>query len=104
LSQVSFDALVDDSEIALIKLMATWPRIVESAAQSHEPHRVAYYLQELAAAFHGLWNQGNTDPERRFIVDDKDTTLARLALVRAMALVIASGLKVFGVNPVEEMR
>ncbi|MBT3792932.1 MAG: arginine--tRNA ligase [Rhodospirillales bacterium] len=104
LSQGSFDALVDDSEIALIKLMATWPRIVESAAQSHEPHRVAYYLQELAAAFHGLWNQGNTDAERRFIVDDKETTLARLALVRAMALVIASGLKVFGVNPVEEMR
>ena len=78
------------AELELIRLMASWPRIVESAALAYEPHRVAFYLQELAAAFHGLWNLGNSENALRFIQKSAiDLTAARLALVRAMATVIA---------------
>lgn len=99
------ERLTDPDELALIKLMATWPRLVESAAEAHEPHRIAFYLSELAAAFHGLWNKGNTDIGARFIVKgDAELTKARFALLRAVATVIASGLAVLGVTPVEEMR
>ena len=105
LAGAGLDRLTDTAELALIKLLASWPRQVESAAEAHEPHRLAFYLHELAAAFHGLWNKGNEDPRLRFIVaDDRDLTRARLALVRAVGLVIASGLGIFGVEPVEEMR
>jgi arginyl-tRNA synthetase len=105
LRDAKLERLTDRDELALIKLMATWPRLVESAAEAHEPHRIAFYLSELAAAFHGLWNKGNTDVGARFIVkDDAELTRARLALLRAMATVIASGLAVLGVTPVEEMR
>ncbi|MEE9251171.1 MAG: DALR anticodon-binding domain-containing protein, partial [Alphaproteobacteria bacterium] len=84
---------------------ATWPRQVENAAEAHEPHRIAFYLSELAAAFHGLWNKGNIDASLRFLVrGDEALTAARLALVRGVALVIASGLNILGVEPVEEMR
>ncbi len=92
-------------EIALIRLMCNWPRLVESAALSLEPHRIAFYLQELAAAFHGLWNQGNGDAGLRFIIkDDIELTAARVALAHALSFVLASGLMVLGVEPVEEMR
>ncbi len=104
LAKAGLDPLRAVEEIELIKLMAAWPRIVEGAALAHEPHRVAYYLQDLAAAFHGLWNKGNSDADARFLVDDEAVTRARLALVRGVALVIASGLAVLGVEPVEEMR
>jgi len=99
-------ALLDDrDEIALIRLLAQWPRIVEGAAESHEPHRIAFYLQEVAAAFHALWNKGKDEARLRFIQSGaKEATLARLALVQSVAYVIASGLAVFGVTPVEEMR
>ena len=97
--------LTDSGELALIKLMAGWPRLVESAAEAHEPHRIAFYLYDLAAAFHALWNKGKDDAGLRFLLaEDPALTAARLALVRAMALTIASGLGVFGVEPVEEMR
>ena len=97
--------LADPGELALVKLLAAWPRQVESAAAAHEPHRLAFYLYDLAAAFHGQWNRGNDDPGLRFIVaGDAALTAARLALARAVALVIASGLEIFGVEPVEEMR
>jgi len=97
--------LTDSGELALIKLMAGWPRVVESAAEAHEPHRIAFYLYELAAAFHGLWNRGKEDAGLRFLIaEDKALTAARLALIKAMALTIASGLEIFGVEPVEEMR
>lgn len=97
--------LTDPAELALIKALAGWPRLVESAAEAHEPHRVAFYLYDLAAAFHGLWNKGKDDARLRFLLDDdRELTLARLGLVRAVASVIASGLSVFGVEPVEEMR
>ncbi len=93
------------AEMELLRLMAAWPRIVEAAAAAHEPHRIAFYLQELAAGFHSLWNHGNVDISLRFIQKDAiDLTAARLALVRACAFVIASGLAVLGVEPMEEMR
>jgi arginyl-tRNA synthetase len=104
LLKAPLDALTEAEEIDLIRLMASWPRVVESAADAHEPHRIAYYLQELAAAFHGLWNKGNADADARFLVADADTTTARLALVRGVQNVIASGLAVLGVTPLEEMR
>jgi arginyl-tRNA synthetase len=97
--------LTDSAEIALIRSLAEWPRLVESAAEAHEPHRVAFYLSDLAASFHGLWNKGKDEANLRFLVDDdKDLSLARLGMVRAVAMVVASGLRVFGVEPVEEMR
>jgi arginyl-tRNA synthetase len=97
--------LTDPAELALIKQLAQWPRLVQSAALAHEPHRVAFYLNDLAAEFHGLWNKGKDDKSLRFIInDDVELTVARLALIRAAANVIASGLQVFGVTPLEEMR
>ena len=105
LAEIDVTALDDEAELALIRLLAGWPRLVEAAADSHEPHRVAYYLADVAAAFHALWTKGNAEERLRFIVPgDEKTTLARLALVRAMAVVVASGLGVMGVEPVEEMR
>ena len=90
---------------ALTLALAGWPRLVESAAEAHEPHRVAFYLYDLAAAFHALWNKGKDEARLRFLIEeDRDVSLARLGLVRAVASVIASGLSVFGVEPVEEMR
>mgnify|MGYP001159913778 FL=1 len=97
--------LTDESELALIKQLTSWPRLVESAAKAHEPHRCAFYLYDLAAVFHALWNKGKDDAQLRFLVqDDKELTMARLALVRSVALVIALGLEMFGVEPLEEMR
>jgi len=96
--------LTDPAELALIRHLAGWPRLVESAAEAHEPHRIAFYLQELAALFHGLWNKGNDDASLRFLLDDAPAlTEARLALVQAVAFVVASGLTVIGVTPAEEM-
>jgi arginyl-tRNA synthetase len=99
------DRLTEDAEIALIRLMAGWPRLIESAAEAHEPHRIAFFLFDLASAFHSLWTRGKEDPGLRFIMeDDPQLTLARFALVRAFQMVIASGLELFGIDPVEEMR
>jgi arginyl-tRNA synthetase len=104
LAAAPLDRLSDPHELALIRLLAGWPRIVESAAEAHEPHRIAFFLQEVAAEFHLLWTKGKDDATLRFLVAaDPDLTRARLALVRAVALVVASGLAVFGVEPVEEM-
>ncbi len=105
LAQADLSRLTDASELALIKMMAGWPRQIESAAEAHEPHRVAFYLYDLAGAFHGLWNKGKDDTSLRFLVaEDRELSRARLAMVAGMATVIASGLDVFGVEPVEEMR
>ncbi|MBN2752673.1 MAG: arginine--tRNA ligase [Rhodospirillaceae bacterium] len=104
LSTVDLAPLTDEAEIALIKLLAAWPRVVEGAAEAHEPHRIAYYLSEVAAAFHSLWNKGRDAAELRFLLPDrKDVSVARVALVRGLASVVASGLMVLGVTPVEEM-
>ena len=104
LAEIDLTGLTDSEELALIKKMAAWPRTVEAAALAHEPHRVAYYLHELAATFHTLWTKGKDNVELRFLQpEDSNLSLARLAMVRAMATVVASGLRVMGVEPVEEL-
>ena len=100
----ALDRLTAPAELAVIKALASWPRLVVSAAQSHEPHRVAFYLMDLAASFHALWTAGREAPELRFIRDDDaGLTAARLCLVKATALVIRSGLGVLSIQAREEM-
>ncbi|KQN25843.1 arginine--tRNA ligase [Sphingomonas sp. Leaf33] len=95
---------LDTAELALVKRMAQFPRVAEGAAAAREPHRIAFYLYDLAAEFHALWNQGNDDPSRRFLlVDDVATTAARLFLADAVGQVIRGGLAIMGVEAVEEM-
>ncbi len=97
--------LLDAEELALVKLAAQFPRIVESAAAAHEPHRIAFYLYDLAAMFHALWNRGNDDPARRFLLADQpEITRARLALSDAIGQIIRNGLGVMGVAAAEEMQ
>ncbi len=98
------ERLTDPAEGQLLRLLAEWPRLVEAAAEAEEPHRIAYYLYDLASAFHGWWTKGKEDTTLRFIqTDDPEVTVARLALVMATRIVIASGLSVFGVEPAEEL-
>ncbi len=98
-------ALLDEEELALVRLAAQYPRTVEAAATAHEPHRIAFYLYDLAAAFHALWHRGNDDPERRFIVENNpQLSRARLELARAIGQIIRSGLALMGVAATEEMR
>lgn len=105
LDSAPFDRLGDAGELALIRLIAQWPRQVDAAAAAHEPHRIAFYLYELAGAFHAHWTRGREEPGLRFVIEgDAELTRARLALVQGIGFVIGSGLKVFGVTPVEEMR
>lgn len=97
--------LQDAAEYAVAKKLAEWPRLVEIAARTNEPHRVAFYLYELASEFHALWNRGNEKPELRFLQDDDLTTsAAKIALPRAVAVVISAGLGILGVTPASEMR
>ncbi len=99
------DSLRDEAELAVVRRMLAWPRIVEGAAEAREPHRIAFFLYDLAADFHMLWNRGRDAATLRFLQPDSPVeTLARLALVAAVATVIRSGLQVMGVTPVEEMR
>ena len=105
LADADFSLLQDAAEIGLMKTVATFPRVLESAAQTHEPHRIAFYLNDLAAAFHALWNLGKDRPELKFIIaGENDVTLARLAMIRCVGIVLASGLDILGVQPEEEMR
>ena len=105
MGKAAFASLTHEDEIGLIKTLAGWPRLLEGAAESGEPHRIAFYLYELASAFHALWTRGKEEPTLRFVIaDNRDLTLARLSLVRAVGIVIASGLRLIGVEPVEEMR
>lgn len=94
----------DPAEITLARKLADWPRQVEIAAKSHEPHRIAFYLYELASDFHALWNKGNDKPELRFLQDDLNASSAKIALPRAVAVVISAGLGILGVTPAQEMR
>ena len=97
--------LSHEAELGVAKKLAEWPRLVEIAANGHEPHRIAFYLYELASELHGLWNKGNDDVNLRFLQDgDNATTQAKIALIRAVAVVIAAGLGILGVNPAKEMR
>jgi arginyl-tRNA synthetase len=97
--------LADSGEVALMRRLALYPRVVEAAALAHEPHRVAFYLYELASEFHSHWNRGKDLPHLRFIIqDDPEMTLARLALVQGVVSILASGLALLGVAAPEEMR
>jgi len=105
LAAAQLDLLKDEAELAVIKRMSHYPRIIESSALAHEPHRIAFYLYELASDFHGLWNRGKELPQLRFILTDKtELTEARLALLAAVAQTIRSGLGILGVQPISEMR
>ena len=105
LQTTSLDSLGHEAELTLIRRLAGWPRVLESAALAREPHRIAFFLYDLAADFHMLWNRGRDDAALRFLqADHKVETLAKVALVEATAIVIRSGLAVMGVTPVEEMR
>ena len=105
LAGVDFTKLSHNAELAVAKKLAEWPRLVEIAARGHEPHKIAFYLYDLASEFHGLWNRGNDDMSLRFLQDgDNDTTQTKIAMIRAVSVVIASGLGILGVTPAEEMR
>jgi len=98
-------SLLDEEELGLVKRAAQYPRVLESAALAHEPHRIAFYLYDLAAEFHALWNRGNDDPERRFLVENNpQLSRARLELASAIGQIIRSGLDLMGVAAAEEMR
>jgi arginyl-tRNA synthetase len=94
---------LDAEELALVKLAAQFPRVIEGAANAREPHRVAFYLYDLAAAFHAFFNMGNDRPDRRVLVEDRELSCARLYLVEAIGQIIRNGLAVMGVTAVEEM-
>ena len=105
LAKAPLGRLTDIGEMALIRRLAEYPRVLEGAAETHEPHRIAFYLYEVAAEFHGHWNRGKELPQLRFInQEDSDSTVARLALVHATKLVLSSGLAILGVSAPEEMR
>lgn len=104
LSAAHLAHLGHEAELEVIRKLGEWPRLVEIAAKGHEPHRVAFYLYELASDFHGLWNKGNDDDSLRFIQEDTAKSLAKIALARAVGVVICAGLGILGVTPVEEMR
>lgn len=105
LEEAKFSLLENSYEIDLIKILSHYPRVVGGAAAAHEPHRIAFYLNDLAAVFHGLWNRGKELPQLRFInSDNRDITMARVALIVATAEVLASGLSILGVQAIREMR
>ncbi|MFK7835139.1 MAG: arginine--tRNA ligase [Sulfitobacter sp.] len=104
LAAADLSLLDHESELGVLRKLAEWPRLVETAARTNEPHRVAFYLYELAGDFHGLWNKGNEVTSLRFIQDDVATSQAKIALARATAIVIAAGLGILGVTPAQEMR
>ncbi len=104
LSVAHLSHLGHEAELGVIKKLAEWPRLVEIAARGNEPHRVAFYLYELASDFHGLWNRGNDDDSLRFLQADSAISTAKIALARAVGVVICAGLGILGVTPVEEMR
>jgi arginyl-tRNA synthetase len=97
-------ARLGGEELALVKVAAQFPREVEAAAKAREPHRIAFYLYELAAAFHAFWNMGNDDPEKRIILThDPELTAARLFLASQIGQIIRNGLAILGVQAVEEL-
>ena len=101
----ALERLSDPAELALMRQIALYPRIVEAASAAHEPHRIAFYLFDLASEFHTLWTLGNTSPHLRFIIqNDRQMTVARLALVQGVVSVLASGLALLGVGAPNEMR
>ena len=105
LKKATLAPLTDQAELGVMRRLAQYPRIVESAALAHEPHRIAFYVHELASDFHALWNRGKDHPDLRFVIEnDRELTIARLALVDSVRTVLASGLSVLGVSAPDEMR
>ncbi|MER2196155.1 arginine--tRNA ligase [Methylobacterium brachiatum] len=105
LREAAFDVLTDPGEIEMMRLIAQYPRILESAALAHEPHRIAFHLYELASALHSFWNKGKDLPQLRFVnATDRKSSWARLALVEALRSTLAAGLAVLGVTAPDEMR
>jgi len=104
LAGADLSVLTHEAEIAVARKIAEWPRLVETASRAYEPHRVAFYLYDLASDLHALWNRGHDDPALRFLQEsDPATSQAKIALVRAVTVVISAGLGILGVTPVEEM-
>ncbi|HEY9039414.1 MAG TPA: arginine--tRNA ligase [Roseovarius sp.] len=105
LNAADLDLIAHEAELALARKIAEWPRLVEIAGRTNEPHRVAFYLYDLASEVHALWNRGHDVPELRFLQEgDAGTTQAKIALVKAASVVISAGLGILGVTPAEEMR
>lgn len=105
LAQVDLSGDWHEAELSLVKKIAEWPRLVEIAARANEPHRIAFYLYDLASELHALWNRGNDEPALRFLQEgDEAASAAKIALARACAVVISAGLGILGVTPAEEMR
>ena len=103
-AKIDFSLLTDDAEKALILRIAAFPRVIEAAAMAHEPHRISFYLYDLASDFHSLWNKGKELPQLRFILQDQDNiTLTRLAFLRVIRYCLANGLGLLGVQPASEM-
>jgi arginyl-tRNA synthetase len=104
LKVAEIERIVTPAELDLIRVLSAWPRTVTAAAIAHEPHRIAFYVHDLAAAFHGFWAKGKDDPQLRFVnVEDSKLTLARLALVNAVRQVIVNGLTILGVSAPDEL-
>ncbi|PIE18169.1 MAG: arginine--tRNA ligase [Proteobacteria bacterium] len=105
LAQADLSGMTHSAELTLAKRIAEWPRLVEIAARGHEPHRIAFYLYDLASDLHALWNRGNDEPALRFVQEgDSKATQSKIALARAAGVVISEGLGILGVTPLEEMR
>jgi arginyl-tRNA synthetase len=105
LKDAPLERLDDTAELGLMRRLALYPRMIESAATAHEPHRIAFYLYDLASEFHALWTRGRDLPHLRFIINnDAEITRARLAMVQGVVSVLASGLAVLGVQAPDEMR
>ena len=105
LAQADLSRLSHPAELELIRKLAEYPRLIEAAATAHEPHRVAFYLYDLAGSLHSLWNRGNDELSLRFVQEgDLAATAAKIALIRAVGVVISSGLAILGVTPAKEMR
>ena len=103
-STKTFCKITHDAEIKIAKKLAEWPRLVEISAKTHEPHRIAFYLYELASDFHSLWNKGSENVDLRFIQEnDHEVTYTKLAMISAVLFVISSGLGILGVEPVTQM-
>ncbi|WP_420342674.1 arginine--tRNA ligase [Paenirhodobacter sp.] len=104
LARADLSGNTHEAELALAKKIAEWPRQVEIAARANEPHRVAFFLYEIASDLHALWNRGNDEAQLRFVQENSDITAAKIALASACAVVISAGLGILGVTPAEEMR
>ncbi|MCJ8139752.1 arginine--tRNA ligase [Falsirhodobacter halotolerans] len=104
LAAADFSTLTDAAQVTLMKKLAEWPRLVDIAARGNEPHRIAFFLYELASDLHSLWNRGNDDPSLRFVQEGMAADSAKIGLARATSVVISNGLGILGVTPVEEMR